>query len=543
MADSQIATAIDPDREDPTAEKKRLRTLGTVRLRHHETNEVILIPTPSNDPNDPLNWSQAYKYYMAAVICLAMLMCNFLAAGPTVAIAETAMEFFPASPVPVAISRVAYFFTTTALLQGTSNFFWMPITNKFGRRPVYITSYSIYFVCIIWLIFEKNYNGFLAGRIIMGIGSGAAETIAPLSIADVFFLHERGFVMAIYTCFLSIGVALGILIDGLILINNDWRVIYEVAAALVGMVLVLAFFTFPETAYTRRVNSNVGHNTTDALSKGNSISGSTELESPGAQQYSKQSYKESLKIYHRVLTQESFLKMFIRPFALIALPPVLWAALVQSVTIGFLVAVTSNVAPAFNTAYGFAPWQVGLCFIAAIIGSLLGIPAGGQLADATADWFTRRNGGIRIPEMRLPAMMLCLLATPLGLVLFGVGIERKLHWMCPTIGLGLLNFSISQGTNVCLVYVIDAYRPIAGEVTLAIMGFKSLFGFLLSFYTNPWIDQVGYLQAYGTMAGIAAFVLILWVPLYIWGKAIRHATWHWPILSFVHWDNDREVGE
>lgn len=31
-------------------------TLGNVRLRHHETNEIILVPTPSSDPNDPLNW-------------------------------------------------------------------------------------------------------------------------------------------------------------------------------------------------------------------------------------------------------------------------------------------------------------------------------------------------------------------------------------------------------------------------------------------------------------------------------------------------------
>lgn len=31
-------------------------TLGHLRLRHVETNEIILIPTPSNDPNDPLNW-------------------------------------------------------------------------------------------------------------------------------------------------------------------------------------------------------------------------------------------------------------------------------------------------------------------------------------------------------------------------------------------------------------------------------------------------------------------------------------------------------
>lgn len=57
MALDDIAAAIQPeDQELPEKEKMRQRTLGNVRLRHHETNELILIPTPSNDPNDPLNW-------------------------------------------------------------------------------------------------------------------------------------------------------------------------------------------------------------------------------------------------------------------------------------------------------------------------------------------------------------------------------------------------------------------------------------------------------------------------------------------------------
>ncbi len=30
-------------------------TLGTVRLRHETTNEIILAPKPSDDPDDPLN--------------------------------------------------------------------------------------------------------------------------------------------------------------------------------------------------------------------------------------------------------------------------------------------------------------------------------------------------------------------------------------------------------------------------------------------------------------------------------------------------------
>lgn len=37
-------------------ENAQLKTLGHLRLRDEDTNEVILVPTPSNDPKDPLNW-------------------------------------------------------------------------------------------------------------------------------------------------------------------------------------------------------------------------------------------------------------------------------------------------------------------------------------------------------------------------------------------------------------------------------------------------------------------------------------------------------
>jgi hypothetical protein len=33
-----------------------IETLGHLRLRDAETNRVILVPTPSSHPNDPLNW-------------------------------------------------------------------------------------------------------------------------------------------------------------------------------------------------------------------------------------------------------------------------------------------------------------------------------------------------------------------------------------------------------------------------------------------------------------------------------------------------------
>jgi MFS family permease len=127
--------------------------------------------------------SQGFKYYMAAVICLAMFMCNLVSAGPSVAIIETAMSFFPDSektPLPHAIATVAYGFSGASLLQGTSNIVWMPLVNKYGRRPVYILSFSIYFAATTWAAFSNSYSTYLAARILIGFGSGAAETLVRL---------------------------------------------------------------------------------------------------------------------------------------------------------------------------------------------------------------------------------------------------------------------------------------------------------------------------------------------------------------------------
>lgn len=129
-----------------------------------------------------------------------MFFCNFLAAGPTVAIVDITIDFTGIAPpmpgFPGAIAKIAYFFTTTALLQGTGNLIWMPFIIKYGRRPVYIISFIAYTVTAIWAGVSKSYASELASRILMGFFAGAGECVAPLTISDIFFLHERGLFMA-----------------------------------------------------------------------------------------------------------------------------------------------------------------------------------------------------------------------------------------------------------------------------------------------------------------------------------------------------------
>ncbi|KAL4892879.1 major facilitator superfamily domain-containing protein [Aspergillus ambiguus] len=495
--------------------------------------------------------SAAFRYYIAVLVCLAVLLCNFLAAGPTVAIEQTTVDFLgPKGPnFGDHIARVSFFYSTTALMQGVGMLFWMPLIIKFGRRPVYIISFVLYVATGLWCGFAKTYSVELAGRIIMGLAAGAGECLGPMTVTDIFFLHERGAAMALYTAALSIGVAAGIIIDGLITISLHWRYIYYVATALIGGVTILVIFTFPETTFDRnralereRVSGAPAGIITGTKSP---VSEHHETANPQASDAKqKPSYIGTLRIFSGVHTSESLLRIFLRPIVLIILPPVLWTSLVFAVTIGFLVAITSNFATAFSTTYNFAPWQSGLCFVAGFIGSLVGIGFGGQVSDWVADWFTRRNNGIRQPEMRLPSVAIGGVCAPLALILYGVGVNNHVHWMAPTVALGLLNFSIVQATNVAMVYVIDSYRPAVGEVTVSILAFKAAFGFLLSFYTNPWIDLEGYSKAFGEMACISGVMVLIAIVFYFWGRDIRHKTWKWRVMEkYGKWVADREVGE
>ena len=136
--------------------------------------------------------------YLAGLVSVTIFLSNFLAAGPTVAIIQIAQDFFGDSNLGLdgSIAKISYFFTSTALLQGMGNLVWMPIMIKYGRRPLYIFTFAMYTACAGWAGAPASYGSVLTARILMGFANGAAECLAPLTISDIFFLHERGTIMA-----------------------------------------------------------------------------------------------------------------------------------------------------------------------------------------------------------------------------------------------------------------------------------------------------------------------------------------------------------
>lgn len=245
-----------------------------------------------------------------------------------------------------------------------------------------------------------------------------------------------------YNASLNLGVVIGAIIDGFIVKLHPWRYIYYVAIALIGALTLAVYITFPETAYIRNPDVRELTRTLESKEAANEKPDSAPAEDVETQHHpiahrERSYWVQGLKLYHGTYTEEPLWNMTVRPVMLLALPPILWATLVMSATIGFIVAITSNVSPAFNATYGFEPWQAGLCFFSGFIGNFFGIVLGGYFSDWVADYFTKRNGGIREPEMRLPAIMIGAITGPLALALYGCGIKYHLHWMVPTLGIGL----------------------------------------------------------------------------------------------------------
>lgn len=50
----------------------------------------------------------------------------------------------------------------------------------------------------IWMAASPSYASFMASRVVNGFGTGANETMLPLIITDMFFLHQRGRYVGIY---------------------------------------------------------------------------------------------------------------------------------------------------------------------------------------------------------------------------------------------------------------------------------------------------------------------------------------------------------
>ncbi|KAF1989851.1 MFS general substrate transporter [Aulographum hederae CBS 113979] len=524
---------------------------GTELMREEDSafpHQKVLVPRPSSDPADPLTWSRKWKLSLAVIQVLY-----------TVLIAATALSIPPMFPLLAAefdLSEIqlSLLVGATVIVLGYANIIMIPCSNIFGRRAVCLASGVIICATCIWEALAKSYGSLIAARCVNGFATATSETIMVQVIADVFFLHERGTWMGIYFISMFGGVLIGPVIAGNICEKYGWRSYFWLSFGLGAASFLLILFGYPETKYRRSAQDFAGAaqrlSNATTLQETEKTSGTPPTKEISSESFSQQLPSPSPKSSpnpcsnpdngHGHPSRQNYLlypppdprwkslllRDVLTPLRLSIYPIVLFAAL--------------NVAGAANTLifwnltesavlsagpYFFSPSAVGYSNFAVLVGCFIGAATAGPFSDWVAARATRRNGGVREAEMRLPALIPFALVTAAAIVCGGVGYQDRWSWpLVLVFGYGLTGICVASVPGICIAYAVDCYKPVSGEIMVVATVFKNSIGFGMSWWIFPMAAKVGWVNTAMVDFGLTMGPLLLAIPVYIWGKKLRRRT-------------------
>jgi MFS family permease len=289
---------------------------------------VILVPQPSDSPNDPLNWPQWKKESILLIVGLSAAVVG--AYGPMLSPGFVQVS----SNLGITVEILSQATAWLILSIGLSVFITNPLAKIVGRRPVYLVAICIMFATSTWGAAVTTYNSFLASRIVAGIGMAAFEILVIATIGDLYFVHERATRIAVWNLFLLTGISGGALIAGYIIELDGYRWTFGVCAVFFGALMIGVIFFVPETAYRRNPvipvvetdetgpHLKADHEHAIHEQKEPALGGGD----PGGEK--KHTYIRSLRIITGRYSDAPAWKIFLRPVVMWFYPAVLWAFLI-----------------------------------------------------------------------------------------------------------------------------------------------------------------------------------------------------------------------
>lgn len=465
-------------------------TEGTVQLRKTGASTspdggLVLVPRPSeNDPNDPLRWPTWKKHVAFASVCSFTFLTNYAIGGLAPAFYLLSLEF------DKTMAETSALLIWPILVLGLFNFFWVPVANYFGKRPVFVFASGLLCICYIWGAASTSFNSLLWSNIIAAFAGSSTEALGASIVNDLYFLHERGAKMGIYMNSISGGNTIGPLFCGFVISGLSWRWHKWIAVIFTAINFFTVLLFVPETRYFRDENQNVaasnnnstaslpseespGFGTTDSNKRGSVHDLTKELPAAPATNtpIPKKTWRQEMSLWSGIAPNTNLPKMFIRPFPMFVYPSVIYAFLGYAVSL--VVTVSVNILNSFvlqAPPYSWSPLINGLINIPGLIGNICGAYAGGWMVDVFCDWRTRRNKGLFEPENRLWLLVLPMVITGAGCLVFGYGVERTLNWTSLFFGYGMVSFALTAVPTVTMAYVSDCVLPVNADALMLVNG-------------------------------------------------------------------------
>ncbi|KAL1846962.1 hypothetical protein Daus18300_014092 [Diaporthe australafricana] len=444
-------------------------------IQRHGT--LDLDPIPDMSDADPYNWSQKKKVTNLFLVAFHAMMGTFTAAAIMAAFVNIAED------LEIEVQTASYLTSLVIAILGGAPLFWRPLSQRYGRRPIFMISLICSIVGNIGCANSHSYATMGLCRAIVGFFICPAAAIGSGVVVETFFKEERARYMGIWTIFVTLGVPVAPFIFGFVALRVGYRWIYYILAIVNAIQLILYFFLGPESRYIRGSQAP-------------------------ADESNKSDFKKQYMSFRRIDKTPITWYDFVEPLALAARPCVLLPAVAYAMEFLWTsIMTTVEIPQLFPELFGFNTQQNGLQMISVIVGTIVGEQIGGRASDL---WMSTRrkklSGRSPEPEFRLWLGYFGFVLCIIGVVVFLVQLYHAGHtWnVTPLIGVGIAAAGNQVVTTVLVTYSVDCHRQDAASVGVFITFVRQIWGFIGPFWFPQSIEEVGYRET----AGIAVAMMV-----------------------------------
>ncbi|KAF3040319.1 hypothetical protein E8E12_008193 [Didymella heteroderae] len=441
------------------------------------------------DPSNPQNWPMREKVLVTSLIGL-YTFAVYVGSSIYTPSQQAVQDIFGKSHIEGSLGLALY-----VLGYGIGCLLFSPISEipAVGRNPPYAISGFLFVILCIPTALVNNYEGLMILRFLLGFMASPCLATAGASLADVWTMAEFPFAVAL--------PALGPTLSTYAVRDLGWRFSAWELMIIAGPVYILMLCMLPETSAptilyykAKRLREETGNQNlmSDAEKK-----------------------QRNLKV------SSLLFDALVKPWEINALDPaILFTTVYMGLCYGTYYSFFESLPLVYPVMYNFSAESTGLVFLVVAPAGLLGFTV--HCIYLKYRCFPRMMNGTfgELENHLLPGLF----ASPIiciGLFMFAWTARPSVHWMAPTIGLGLAIFGTYFVAQSILLYIPNIYPRYAASIFSANSLSRSLFAFAAILFARPMFRGIGIDGGVSLLAGFMVLCTVLMYLLFRFGKGLR----------------------